>query len=321
MYKHKVTYRHKTNTGMSGSKNLEFELEKELFHDGAGEWKKICANIISSKTGINSSDIDINGGGGIFTMQCLGKIKSNENSTNSSRNEISQEEKDALYKSAASANKERYEERERKAIREERQRLREIEEDKATAKKEARERAERRQRANELRSQGKNFQAFLVEFQNGLIGVSVVLGLAIFFFFFFKYNETTKAANMKLNSELELIEDSVKIYINEKNYDQALVLANKLVHNSHEDMEHLEFDNWNGYPKFDEYWTKKREEYKNIILNKGALEMEQPSVKKSNVEKAKKQEVLETPIEQENTTNSEGDIENNQEALDEEYQN
>jgi hypothetical protein len=256
---------------------------------------------------------------------CSNKCLNEFNSQNSKNSEKSNNSSEDNYASTAAANRERREAKEaeldRKAIRDERQRLIEIEEAKVRAEKEAREKSERRQRANELRSQGKNFQAFLVEFQNGLIGVSVVLGLALFFFFFYKYNETTKEANMKLNSELELIEDSVKIYINEKNYDEALVLANKLVHNSHEDMEHLEFDNWNGYPKFDEYWTKKREDYKNIILNKGSLEMEQPSVKKSNVEKAKKQEVEETPIEQENTINSESDIENNQEALDEEYQN
>ena len=162
--------------------------------------------------------------------------------------------------------------------------LAEIQEDKVNSEREAKENAERKKRAAELRSQGKNFRAFLVEFQNGVIGASVLIGFALFFFFFTQNEESNKAEAMLINSELELIEDSVKLYIIDKNYDRALVLSNKLVHPSQEDMEHLEFDAWDGYPKFDEYWTKKREEYKNIIFNKGSLtsaevEFEKPKVK------------------------------------------
>ena len=156
----------------------------------------------------------------------------------------------------------------------ERDRLIDIQEDKAAAEKEAKETAARKQRADELRSQGKNFQAFLVEFQNGIIGVAVVAGVALFFYFFTHNEEVNKQDAMKINSELELIEDSVKIYITNKNYDRALILTNKLIHTSHEDMENLEFDAWNGYPKFDEYWTKKKAEYKTIIFNKGTLNLE-----------------------------------------------
>ncbi len=167
--------------------------------------------------------------------------------------------------------------------------LAEIQEEKANAEREAKANAERKKRAAELRSQGKNFQAFLVEYQTIVIGLFVLVGFALFFFFFTKNEDNKKADAMIINSELELIEDSVKIYINEKNYDRALVLANKLVHSSHEDMEHLEFDVWDGYPKFDEYWTKKREEYKNIIINKGSLtevesEIEQSPEKKDDSE-------------------------------------
>lgn len=247
------------------------------------------------------------------------------NNSSTSKREISQEERDSHYASTVATNRERREakeaELERKAIRDERQRLIDIEEAKVRAEKEARERAERKQRADELRSQGKNFQAFLVEFQNAVIGVSVVLGLALFFFFFIQNKESNKADAMKINSELELIEDSVKIYINNKNYDKALLLANKLVHSSHEDMEHLEFDGWSGYPKFDEYWTKKREEYKKIIFNKGSLNTEQPTVEKPKVQKTESEEVEETPIEEDKFIYSESDSINNQEGLDDEYKN
>ena len=166
----------------------------------------------------------------------------------------------------------------------------EIQEDKANSEREAKENAERKQRAAELRSQGKNFRAFLVEFQNGVIGASVLISFALFLILFTQNEESNKADAMLINSELELIEDSVKLCINVKNYDRALVLANKLVHPSREDMEHLEFDAWDGYPKFDEYWIKKREEYKDIIFNKGSLASQEVEVKKQKV-KAKTSEI------------------------------
>jgi len=322
MYKHIVEYRHKTKEGnISPMKTLEFELDKQLYYDGPGEWKVICANMITSKTGINTSWIYVDDG--TMKMRCLGKVQNND-TTSSSKREMSQEERESHYASTVAANRERREakeaELERKAIRDERQRLIDIEEAKVRAEKEARERAERKQRANELRSQGKNFQAFLVEFQNGVIGVSVVLGLALFFFFFIQNKESNKADAMKINSELELIEDSVKIYINNKNYDKALLLANKLVHSSHEDMEHLEFDAWSGYPKFDEYWTKKREEYKKIIFNKGSLNSEQNNTEKTKVEKKEQQEE-ESPIENNEPIHNENEGIDNQDGLDDEYKN
>jgi hypothetical protein len=247
------------------------------------------------------------------------------NNTSTPTREISQEERDLNRTASIEADRERRadraEERERKAIIDERQRLIDIEEVKVRAEQEARERAERKQRANELRSQGKNFQAFLVEFQNGVIGVSVVLGLALFFFFFTQNQKSNMADAMKINSELEQIEDSVKIYINNKKFDKALVLANKLVHNSHEDMEQMEFDTWSGYPKFDEYWTKKREEYKKIIFNKGSLNTEQPNVDNKKVEETKSEEVEQTPTEEDKFIYSESDTLNNQEGLDDEYKN
>lgn len=250
---------------------------------------------------------------------------SRSNNTSTPTREISQEDRDAHYASTVAANRERREAKEaeldRKAIRDERQRLIDIEEAKVRAEKEAREKAERKQRANELRSQGKNFQAFLVEFQNGVIAGSLVVGIALFLFVSSYNKKSNQSDALKINQELEQIEDSVKIYINNKNFDKALVLANKLVHNSHEDMEQMEFDTWSGYPKFDEYWTKKREEYKKIIFNKGSLNTEQPTVDKTKVEKTESEEVDQTPVEEDNFIYSESDTINNQEGLDEEYKN
>ena len=187
------------------------------------------------------------------------------------------------------------------------------------SEREEKENSERKQRAAELRSQGKNFQAFLVENKNGVIGACVLIGFALFFFFFTQNEESNKADAMLVNTELEMIEDSVKIYINEKNYDRALVLANKLVHSSHEDMEHLEFDAWDGYPKFDEYWTKKREEYKNIIINKGTLTIEESEVKQSPVKSDETEEISNSMEEEAENIQNEIDSMSNVDDLEDEY--
>lgn len=72
MYKHIVEYKHKTKEGnTSPIKSLEFELDRQLHYDGPGEWKVICANMISTKTGINKSWIFVDDG--TLQMKCLGK--------------------------------------------------------------------------------------------------------------------------------------------------------------------------------------------------------------------------------------------------------
>jgi hypothetical protein len=58
MYKHKVQYRHRTKEGnLSAVKEIEFELDHEMYYDGPGAWRDICMNMISNRTGINRSDI------------------------------------------------------------------------------------------------------------------------------------------------------------------------------------------------------------------------------------------------------------------------
>lgn len=390
MYKHKVQYQHKTKEGnISAVKELEFDLDKELYYDGPGVWRDICRNMIANKTGLNKSDILNND---LLRFSCKGKINTNSSSnisnnsnnaswnSNTSRvtnNKSSQSDSNQPRVSLSKCshcgntfkdadgyysflrphnNKNRHsskkfifcsmdcfngkveegwvrvdevgyteEEGKKPASNEQIERLnqafnryivkknrKEAEKELENTRKQAEslaacgpqfidniftkkanhlesllnetypdrlkelekseKDAQRKKRANELRRQGKNIQAFLVEFQNAMIALSVLLVVGIFFFFIIQNNESNKADAMERQYELELIEDSVKIYINNKKYDNALVLANKLTHSSHEDMENMEFDSWNGYPKYDEYWNKKREEYKNIILNRGTLE-------------------------------------------------
>ncbi|MCZ2129104.1 MAG: hypothetical protein LC109_02440 [Bacteroidia bacterium] len=84
MYKHIVKYRHKTKEGNTTSmKTLEFELDKQLYYDGPGEWKVICANMITSKTGINTSWIYLDDG--TMEMKCLGKVQNNDTVSSSKK--------------------------------------------------------------------------------------------------------------------------------------------------------------------------------------------------------------------------------------------
>ena len=70
MVKHKVEYRHKIGGNISGTKYLEFEYEEELYHDGPGEWRKICKNMIRTQKGYNPSDVIDNS----LVMNCIGRV-------------------------------------------------------------------------------------------------------------------------------------------------------------------------------------------------------------------------------------------------------
>lgn len=99
------------------------------------------------------------------------------------------------------------------------------------------------------------------------IWVSIlILSFCIIAFMGYRENKK-KQEDIKFSQQLESIEDNVKLAIQSGDKVKALELANQLVHPSHENMEDKEFDSWNGYPKYDEYWTKKREEYKEQIMN------------------------------------------------------
>lgn len=137
--------------------------------------------------------------------------------------------------------------------------------------KEAREKAERKRKAKQLKSEGKTTQAFFVEFQNGIIITAALLGLLIFFFVI-KFNEDSKKEEaQQIHAQLELIEDELRIQIEKGNYDAALQLASKLDHPLDADMEHMEFDMWHGYPKYNQFWAQKKEDYKELIFNNGSL--------------------------------------------------
>lgn len=160
------------------------------------------------------------------------------------------------------------------------------------------EKKNRQRRADELRAQGKTTQAFFVEF-----GTYVYIGAFVLFVgLFIGYQELMDKSNTKsgteINLKLEGIEDQVKIAIQEGNKEKALKLVNQLIHPLHEDDKTKHFDSWNGYPKFDEEWNKKREEYKEQIM---AMDVKPTNTRQDNFKsveepKTKQQEELNTDV-------------------------
>ncbi len=100
------------------------------------------------------------------------------------------------------------------------------------------------------------------------VWVPILVALIIASFIFNHFSNNSKKEDAKLNQQLEQIEDNVKLSIQSGDKQKALELTNQLVHPSHEKWEDQnKFDALNGYPYYDEYWTKKREEYKKQIIN------------------------------------------------------
>jgi hypothetical protein len=364
MFKHKAQYQYRTESGISGIKEIEFELEKELDHDGAGAWKDTCINIITKKTGKKRYDILNNDN---LRCYCVGKVNSNNSSQTSSKtsnsNDVSREKNvisnqstsrssnsgyssssqpshskvsysvcdicGETYKNGdgyynyirdASTNKRSdyakyhfctmncYESKFENGYfivvgedgltddeREEQEKAsREYNREREKREKLERERDREIQIKKQREIDKKNVELKIIKAENDrkelrlitIIGIPILI-LALVFIFY-KNNEITNQKNeaVKINLALEQIEDSIKLYINDRNYNRALFLTNQLVHPIHE-----LFDGkgsvWEG-EYYDLYWDKKREEYKNLVNNRGVIKKTSTVEENSNNDNATK---------------------------------
>lgn len=157
------------------------------------------------------------------------------------------------------------------------------------------EKKNRQKRADELRAQGKGVQAFFVEHGMAVgIGVFVVL-MGIFVGYQILNSKSNAKDGAEINLRLEGLEDQIKLAIKEGNQDKALELTNQLVHPLHEKWEdQSKYDTWNGYPFYDEWWSKKRQEYKDIILSMKDV--------KNTSKEAEANKSIEENVDNENTT-------------------
>lgn len=133
----------------------------------------------------------------------------------------------------------------------------------------------------------------------GIIVVFIITGVMGYL-----NSQKVKEAN-EFNLKLEKIEDQIKLAITDGNRDKALELVDQLVHPLHEMWQSKDkFDALNGYPYYDEYWTKKREMYKEEILKKNVTTQstestqEQMQTQEAQSENRELSKTEETPIQQ-----------------------
>lgn len=163
------------------------------------------------------------------------------------------------------------------------------------------EKKNRQRRADELRAQGKTTQAFFVE-HGTAVGIGVfVLIIGLFVGYQMLSSKSNAKEGAEINLKLESIEDQVKLAIQDGNKEKALELTNQLVHPLHEKWEEQsKFDSWNGYPFYDEWWSKKRQEYKDQIMAMGSKS--QPSQPDVKIEEQPAQEEINNDVPVENIT-------------------
>jgi len=126
---------------------------------------------------------------------------------------------------------------------------------------------ERKVRADALREQGKPYSAFYVQYSEGIWIFVFMLAIGIYFLYSVNSKEDKIKEANQICIQLETIEDQIKIAIQNGDKEKALELTNKLIHPLHEKWEdNSKKEFWKGYPYYDEWWSNKREEYKNQIL-------------------------------------------------------
>ncbi|HPF90299.1 MAG TPA: SH3 domain-containing protein [Flavobacteriales bacterium] len=133
---------------------------------------------------------------------------------------------------------------------------------------EAEEAANRRERSAQLRSQGKKIQALLVE-HGTWIGIGTLALVIVCVMAILKFNaNSTASEGAEINKKLEAIEIQLELAIASGDRGKALDLVGQLVHPLHEDWkDKSKWDAWDGFPFYDDWWTRKRESYKEKILD------------------------------------------------------
>ncbi len=204
MYRYKVSlWLNYNGTMKSKTTEVEFPKQRMSWTPNDPDKRLICRKA-AAEIGEDPDAVDFNHSNTYCSY--IGPVNKSKPTT-STPPPMSDEERRSIHNAKVAENRERREAKEAemalKAQMEEKKRRLEMEEDRQRAELEAKERAERKQRADELRRQGKNFQAFMVEFQNAIIAVGAVLGMLILggVIMIYSTNQTEEAK--KINSQLE----------------------------------------------------------------------------------------------------------------------
>lgn len=290
MYKYKFSiWINKNNTFYTKTGFVEFPKERYSWTVNDPDKRLICRKA-ASEIGEDPDNVDLSHSS--THLQCLGQVKDTSNSSTTASTSKSQgyssASKGPSFEEKLRMKEIEAEEREKKA-------QADLEREKFEYQKSQEEKAARKAKANQLRREGKPFLAFIVEYQYAVIAAVAIPVVAVAFFFMMQSSENESAEATRINIELEQIEDSVKLYIKEKNFDRALVLANKLVHPIGIVYEGKGTE-WEPM-YYDQYWDQKREEYKEIILAEGDIQDAEPSkvTKKSKLTEEPQVEEEATP--------------------------
>lgn len=298
MHKHKVTYRAyignskpgDIHPGLSGRKELIFEYKERLYYDGPAVWKRVLTNIIKQ----NEPSIEY-----IYDdmkFEYLGDV---------SESNISEENKS--YKETRRNNISNFK-------KEANDRDREL--DSFLSKNKVQKSpeqiyAERQVEIQRIADKKKSDQEF---FQNmkkyWFIWIPLLAGFVIWFNVTSNNKKTAKDEAVILNQKLEIVEDSIKIAIQNNKKDKALELINQLNHPSHliyEGKGELFTDEY-----YDTYWNKKREDYKKMIFLKNSDKPQEKEIKES---------VAKEKINDVEVSDRESDSLNDVENIPEEYRN
>ena len=159
-------------------------------------------------------------------------------------------------------------------------------------KQELEETKNRQKRADELRAQGKNFHATVVEYNlMTVFGIAafLIIGAGVIGYMNYSSKNVAKEAG-EINLKLEGIEDQIKIAIQDGKRDKALELTSQLIHPMHEKWEE-KFGFMSGDVYYDDWWSQKRKEYKDQVM--------QMSVTTTAVSSEEQAPAIETKPEQE----------------------
>ena len=132
----------------------------------------------------------------------------------------------------------------------------------------------REQRADELRAQGRTTQAFITEHIK-TIGIVALILAGCVFFIYQHFSSISKEKELVVNEQkaaeihlqLESLEDQIKLAVQSGDKGKALELANQLVHPMHIQWKTENKGFFKDYPYYDDWWEKKRLEYKDQILS------------------------------------------------------
>lgn len=214
-------------------------------------------------------------GGGFCSNRCRDEYFSREETKrNKSKNDYQEQQLAKAARQQANAAKEESKARasvakmEANAIKEEmraQKELAEAEANKIKLETELIEKDHRNRRADELRSQGRNFQANVVQYRLDVVAGAVIglLAFAIVIMVFMKNQDNDKKADYELHVELERKEVEILKAIQNGEHEKALSIIEQLNHPSNSDSK--KGNGWN-HISYSEYWSKRKDQLRNEII-------------------------------------------------------